>query len=437
MLATLVQMILSFGFVAWRHGVLAVTVLIIMLCLNVAFYILFRRKFERTFLPKEKQKLVDNGTLDLEEANRRFRLPADHDFNAYKKKHNCFTVFITVMTIGCSFQFNKLYYSQFYSQGSFKACWTDVKYYYKKLTWFSIMSFLLIDLLLICIAVTGLLHRENFDQLYITFIETLVLSVVGFMCGVWELHSLREMLEYSQKNKKNKGYFRVQAGLDDDMMDKEERAKMIKGLLSKVKKNQGTFLNNKLDELLHQFGDRRCKSMIELPTGWPKEEDPRKIRTVPLTPKGRALYDGEYKFTKDDAYNLHDDNVYAEPKEAKRFAETGMGADQGQREFIEALQRKTGDVFTKFDDGRDQKQKRGRGKTRGRKNPYITAIDKEDEEEAEAVALSEDEREDQREADKLAAIKEEAEAEELIALKNLEQKKRMEEEKALKKAKAD
>jgi hypothetical protein len=177
--------------------------------------------------------------------------------------------------------------------------------------------------------------------------------------------------------------------------------------------------------------------MIELPTGWPKEEDPRKIRTMPLTPKGRALYDGEYKFTKDDAYNRHDDNVYAEAKEAKRFQETGMGADQGQREFIEALQRKTGGVFTGGDDGRDHKRKAGRGKTRGRKNPYITAIDKEDEEEAEAVALSEDEREDQREADKLAAIKEEAEQEELIALKNLEQKKRMEEEKALKKSKAD
>ena len=261
-----------------------------------------------------------------------------------------------------------------------------------------------------------------------------MLSILGIICGVWELFLLKDYLEYSNQSKKHKGYFRVQARLDDDdMMDKEERAKMIKGLLSKVKKNQGTFLNNKLDELLHQFGDRKCKSMIELPTGWPKEEDPRKIRTVPLTPKGQALYDGEYKFTKEDAYCLHDDNVYAEAKEAKRYAETGMGADQGQREFIEAVQRKTGDVFTKYDEGQEQKKKKGRGKTRGRKNPYITAIDKEDEEEAEAVALSEDEREDQREADKLAAIKEEAEQEDKIALKNLEQKKKMEEEKALKK----
>lgn len=62
-----------------------------------------------------------------------------------------------------------------------------MKAYYKKLFWFSTISFLLIDLLLICIAVTGLLHQQWGTQLYITFIETLVLSVIGFICGVWEL----------------------------------------------------------------------------------------------------------------------------------------------------------------------------------------------------------------------------------------------------------
>lgn len=113
------------------------------------------------------------------------------------------------------------------------------------------------------------------------------------------------------------------------MMDKDERAHMMKGLLAKVKKNQNLFLNNKLDELLDEFGERRCKSMIELPTGWPKEEDPRQIYTVPLTPKGRAAYDGDYKFTKDDAYDLFPDMCGAEAKTAKKFHETGMGADQG------------------------------------------------------------------------------------------------------------
>jgi len=110
-------------------------------------------------------------------------------------------------------------------------------------------------------------------------------------------------------------------------MDKDEREHMMKGLLAKVKKNTGLFLNNKLDELIDEFGDRKCKSMIELPTGWPKEDDPRRIKTIPMTPKGMAEYDGEFRFTKDDAYDLHPDNVGFEAKEQKGFGERGVGAD--------------------------------------------------------------------------------------------------------------
>ena len=39
--------------------------------------------------------------------------------------------------------------------------------------------------------------------------------------------------------------------------------------------SERAFLNNKLDDLLEMFGDRKCKSMIELGTGWEKEVDPR------------------------------------------------------------------------------------------------------------------------------------------------------------------
>ena len=59
---------------------------------------------------------------------------------------------------------------------------------------------------------------------------------------------------------------------------------MIQGLIYKVQANKNLFLNNKLDELLDLFGDRRCKSMIELGTGWDKEEDPRRIITIPMSP---------------------------------------------------------------------------------------------------------------------------------------------------------
>jgi hypothetical protein len=72
-------------------------------------------------------------------------------------------------------------------------------------------------------------------------------------------------------------------------------------------------LNNKLDELLDLFGDRRCKSMIELGTGWDKEEDPRKIITIPMSPTLLLeKYDGEYHFGLNDMYGGQDDNCYAE-----------------------------------------------------------------------------------------------------------------------------
>jgi len=157
-------------------------------------------------------------------------------------------------------------------------------------------------------------------------IETFLLSLIGIVLGAWELYRLKDELAYNEKDQK-KGLLKVQGGLDDDLMDKDERAHMMKGLLAKVKKNQNLFLNNKLDELLNEFGDRKCKSMINLPTGWPQEDDPREIITVPLSPAQAEQYDGEYKFTKEDAYNLYDDNVYAEAKEQRKFTDGGCGAD--------------------------------------------------------------------------------------------------------------
>ena len=73
------------------------------------------------------------------------------------------------------------------------------------------------------------------------------------------------------------------------------------------------FLNNKLDELLDLFGDRRCKSMIELGTGWDKEEDPRRTITIPMSPTLLLeKYNGEYHFDLNDMYGGQDDNCYAE-----------------------------------------------------------------------------------------------------------------------------
>jgi len=146
-----------------------------------------------------------------------------------------------------------------------------------------------VDLFLICISITGLVQSEWGTQLYIAFIETLVLSLVNIGLSSYELYKLPDYLKYTEQEKKQN--FAVSSGYDGEDLDREAREKMMKGLINKVKGNKDIFLNNKLDELLNQFGDRKCKSMIELGTGWDKEEDPRKTKTWPISPGTYAEYD--------------------------------------------------------------------------------------------------------------------------------------------------
>lgn len=80
-----------------------------------------------------------------------------------------------------------------------------------------------------------------------------------------------------------------------------------------------------MDELLSDFGGRKCKSMIAFDNE--KEEDERKVKSFPLTPKSRKEYDGSFSFGPNDRYNkvVEEplDNVYAESKPADPIANAG------------------------------------------------------------------------------------------------------------------
>lgn len=54
--------------------------------------------------------------------------------------------------------------------------------------------------------------------------------------------------------------------------------------MKNVKLNRENFLNNNLDNLLGEFGDRKCLSMGEYANE--REEDPRQILSYPSTPQG-------------------------------------------------------------------------------------------------------------------------------------------------------
>jgi len=271
---------------------------------------------------------------------------------------------------------------------------------------------------------------------YVTLVETMILSLVSIVLSLIEIYKLKEYLAYNEKSNKGGKGLRVRSGYDEyglEMMDKDQRSLMMKNLLGNVKKNQGFFLNNKLDDLLALFGDRKCKSCIELSTGWDKVQDPRKIVTWPLTPDRIKEYDEDYKFTKDDMFGNHDDNVYAEAKQKPEVISEAVQGDQGQQDFMRQLQRKHGDLLAGGESEDELNTRKKQGKRRGRKNKYYSAIDAEDDIEAEANEPSINEDEDIE--DNMEIIKEQEQEEEILKRKVEEERLKYEQQQAERKRK--
>ena len=165
-------------------------------------------------------------------------------------------------------------------------------------------------------------------------------------------------------------------------------------LLKQVKHNKQLFLNNKLDELLTQFGDRKCKSMMDLGTGWQLEDDPRLVITWPISPMMRDDYaEMDLKFTKEDAYGAQGNNVYADAKSKYMGMDFGTQDDAGFLEFQDALNRKHGGLMSQMEGDLEERRVKRNNRRRGRKNKYYAQIDHEDDQEADNVEVSDHEAE--------------------------------------------
>ena len=340
--------ILAFLFGTYLAAAGFFAICLIAFALNLVFGCMYRKVFHTTIIPPDKLKKHKEKRISAKELAR-FIYPSDQAFADYVKRPSCVQKMVAIATYIWSFRYNKLYYSQFFSFGAFKARWTKGKYYRKMMTWFGIVHILLVETLALLLAGAALVawyqskgNRAFFgNQYYICMFEAFVLAIILILLSLYELFKLKDYLAYNEQhndpNKKagwgtgNKaGLFGVSSGApDDDFLDKESREAMLKNLMNNVKNNKDMFLNNKLDELLQQFGDRKCKSMILFGTGWAKEDDPRHINTFPLTPTREAEYDGEYHFTKEDMIGGFEDNVYAEAKVREVGIDEGVQGDQG------------------------------------------------------------------------------------------------------------
>ena len=311
----------------------ALVLLAIIIMINIAFTIFYTCVFNRKITPKDKHVKYKEGKITKNEL-RKFIVPSDELFHRYFVNHRCVSITIAIFTFMCTFKCNKAYYSHFYSFGMFKARWTQGKYYRKSMTIFCIVS-MVIDALIICLCIASLLNITVYsNMLWVTAVEVAVLSLLLIVLGCIELYMMKEYLKYNERKTTTNVRQKFDVSSANDFLDKDSRQTMMKNLLMNVKTNQDMFLNNKLDDLLEMFGDRKCKSMIELGTGWEKEVDPRQVITWPLSPNKKAEYDGEYHFNKDDMIGGYDDNVYADCKARDPVYEVAVQGDQSQQDFM-------------------------------------------------------------------------------------------------------
>ena len=203
---------------------------------------------------------------------------------------------------------------------------------------------IVIDLFLICLDITALTQIESGNMMWITVIETLILSITGIVLGCIELYLLKSYLEYTEPKKSRKLIIDSDdSALDDDKnLNKKfnkasmsQRRLLMNTVIKDVKHFKHRFLNNKLDELLADFGVRRCKSMIDLTTGWELVDDPRLAYTWPVSPGLEQDYEdaGIAQFTADDAYGAQGNNVYAEAKSKFMNNDFATQDDAGYLEF--------------------------------------------------------------------------------------------------------
>ena len=171
-----------------------------MIILNIVFQIFYTCNFNRRVTPDDKHKKYKQGLLTKAEL-KKFVHPSDEDFHRYNKKHCCVACCVCCTTCMCTFKCNKNYYSRCCSFDLFKARWSNGKYYRKSMTIFCIVS-MVIDALVICVCVAGLLTMAVYsNMLWVTTVEVAVLSLLLIILGCIELCRLKEILSYNEQNK--------------------------------------------------------------------------------------------------------------------------------------------------------------------------------------------------------------------------------------------
>jgi hypothetical protein len=405
-LAVIVQFILALVYAAPVVFVLTLLIFLAMLGFHIYWLVWYTKTYHKTNIPAIGARIVHKGKqidIETEAQALKYPQPVDKLFRPWANKHVVSTYAIFALTV-VHFKVTKMFYSRFYMFDMFKAHWEGATMLRERQEKIQYIYLGVVDSLLIIIGIVGLaLVGLVVNQLWITLIETIVLSIYLIILQFIEKYYIKRIFEYTEKDDKNKTSeaMKKYAGKKGKKMKMNNLFQKIKSTSSK------SFHTKKWDNLMEYFGGRRCKSMIELSTGWPTEEDPRHVKTWPISRdlEHEMEAQGLKKFTADDAYALQD-NCYAEGVHKLKGKDKNIQGDAAKLEFQSALNRKHGDLMAREDEVDEMHTRKG-VRRRGRKNKYHNQIDLEDDQEIDPDEASD------KDAD-LQVIKEQEEEEEAL-----------------------
>ena len=310
----------------------------------------------------------------------------------WRAKYRVTSRLILVLSGLLSFKIIRLHYSVMFGYDRFKATFQFPGTFQRQIIIFTYLHIIFCSAVVIGIDVVGLLFQDWGTQLQITMVETAAISVGLMILDFIELCKLKHYLGDDQRID-----YDALLNQMNETMDKKLRQDMLKQIMNHVRGNKDINLNNRFDELLGDMGPRRCQSMIDF--GNELEEDPRKTKSLPGSPRN------DFEFDKEGLPGI--DNVYAESKPADPLGRLGktfsdFDSQVQHKDFDKYVSRKGGDFF-QFEKEDYQTSRKRKNKARGRKNQYYTQIDAEDDEEAENIGIEDD----SKDQDDLDVIKEE------------------------------
>lgn len=192
-IATVAQWFLSYVNKTPIFTLLPLIVTIINVILNVCFVIWFLKKYIR------QVKYVDKvGSKEIV-----FYDYFDDLLKAHSERHKI--SFWTIMLLSfLHFHFSKLLYSRFYCRDMFEARFEFSKVFRKSMMIFCIVYLIFVDVLMIAIDITGLTQIASNNQLFITMIDTLLLSILSIiLCGL-EIYRMTDILKYTELTKRER-----------------------------------------------------------------------------------------------------------------------------------------------------------------------------------------------------------------------------------------